>query len=227
MEPATPDAPDAPPDAESGAFSREQILNEAIRLLEENGTIGFRVHDLAERLGVTASALYYHFRNRDAIIQDAYLEVFRRERAANLEFATTLARLDLTGDERLAELTTLVERLRAAGAQRLRRTRLTALLSLREDPITQAALGEILKGANALTTDAYRDSQSRGAVRGDIDPEALALFSRILLAGLIVWDVDESLSVTPRDLAGLLDVVFAGLANTPPDAAVAGGVVAS
>ena len=207
-EPTDPSSADVPPH-----FSRELILDEAIILLEEHGTLGFRLYDLAERLGVTVSALYYHFRNRDAIIEAAFLEVFRRDTALNFELATTFAHLDLGPHEKLGTLTTLVERLRREDARSLRRTRLRALTGLSDDPKSREQLAASMGHTNDASTAAFRDAQQRGVVRDDLDPRALALFARILLTGVIVWDYDQSITVTAEQFARVLEAVLAGLAG--------------
>lgn len=207
-----PDSPDAPGPSEGPSFSREQILSEAIVLLQERGTLGFRLHDLANRLGVTVSALYYHFRNRDAIIEEAFLQIFERETTANLAFVTSFARFDPTAHEQVSSLTNLVERIRSDDARLMRRTRLTALTSLPDDLLARSEIADALRAAGRATTDAYRDSQRRGVVRADLDPEAIALFSRMLLAGMIVWDYDESIAVSSEEFARVLEAVLSGLA---------------
>jgi AcrR family transcriptional regulator len=203
-------ASDATPDGEAGpGFTREQILNEAIDLLEEHGTLGFRLHDLAQRLDVTVSALYYHFRNRDAIVQEAFLEVFLRDTRANLDLLTALARVDVSAPERASLLSALVDRLRSPEAARLRRTRLTALTSLPDDPGNRERLGRVMADVNAATTAAFREGQAAGAMRDDLGAEALALVSRMLLAGMIVWDYDGSVDVSSGEFASVLDSLFA------------------
>ncbi len=195
-------------------FSRDQILTEAITLLEENGTLGFRLHDLAQRLGVTVSALYYHFRNRDAIVQEAYLEVFRRDTRANLALVTALATTQPSDDERTRRLSELVSELTEARVRRMRRTRLTALTTLPDERRFREALGEVLHHAQTETADAYRERQRAGTIRSDLDPAALALFTRALLAGLVVWDYDQSMNVSPEAFAKVLSAVMEGLSTS-------------
>ena len=46
----------------------ELILNVAEDLIQENGPYGFRLQDVADRLGVKAPALYNHFESRDHLV---------------------------------------------------------------------------------------------------------------------------------------------------------------
>jgi AcrR family transcriptional regulator len=56
---------------------KERILQEATRLFTERGYHGVSMRELAEACEVTQAALYYHFRNKEAVfltILETYLE---------------------------------------------------------------------------------------------------------------------------------------------------------
>ncbi len=48
--------------------TRERILHESGELLREKGIAGFSMRGVAERVGVTATALYRHFADKDALL---------------------------------------------------------------------------------------------------------------------------------------------------------------
>ena len=54
-----------PPEA---ASTRERILNVALDLFTEKGFDGASLREIAERLGVTKAAIYYHFASKDDIL---------------------------------------------------------------------------------------------------------------------------------------------------------------
>ncbi len=64
---------------------REEILCHAASLFSAKGIAATRLSDIAASVGVTTSAIYYHFENRDAILQ-SLLEYVVKDSAA---FATT------------------------------------------------------------------------------------------------------------------------------------------
>jgi AcrR family transcriptional regulator len=47
---------------------KEQIVNEAIRIIHENGYSCLSIRELANRVGISEPAIYRHFENKDAII---------------------------------------------------------------------------------------------------------------------------------------------------------------
>jgi AcrR family transcriptional regulator len=56
--------------------TREQIVAQAIKLVERNGDLS--LHDLARKLGIKAPSLYRHFESRDALIAEIGLLGFRK-----------------------------------------------------------------------------------------------------------------------------------------------------
>jgi len=48
--------------------TKERILRESRELLREKGISGFSMRGVAERVGVTATALYRHFEDKDALL---------------------------------------------------------------------------------------------------------------------------------------------------------------
>ncbi|MGH7918509.1 MAG: TetR/AcrR family transcriptional regulator [Candidatus Dormibacteraceae bacterium] len=57
-----------------GAETREGILRVATRLFTERGFEGTSTRDISAALGITKSALYYHFPNKDAIVLSVLTE---------------------------------------------------------------------------------------------------------------------------------------------------------
>lgn len=68
------------------AIERDDILTHACDLFLEEGVEGFSMRALADRVGVTAPALYRHFGGRDevllAVVDEAYQAMIRRLQGA-------------------------------------------------------------------------------------------------------------------------------------------------
>jgi AcrR family transcriptional regulator len=58
---------------------REQILDEAIRIVGERGYYGFTVQELAQRCGLSNAGLLYHFGSKDQLLLEMLQEFERRE----------------------------------------------------------------------------------------------------------------------------------------------------
>ena len=61
--------------------TRERILEVAARLFSERGFAGTSIRDIADALGVTKAALYYHFPSKDAILGEIVAQPLAAVRA--------------------------------------------------------------------------------------------------------------------------------------------------
>src|SRR5699024_5877029 len=52
------------------ALKKERIVAEALKLLDKNGLEGVTLRKLAKELNVQAPALYWHFKNKNALVKD-------------------------------------------------------------------------------------------------------------------------------------------------------------
>jgi AcrR family transcriptional regulator len=68
----------------SRRLSREDWINGAIRLLSEGGLEGLSVNCLADRLCVTKGSFYWHFRDREALL-DAVVDTWKRRTTSEIE----------------------------------------------------------------------------------------------------------------------------------------------
>lgn len=62
--------------AERTRLSRESVLQTALRLADRDGLDALTMRALADELGVEAMSIYYHLRNKDAILDGAVEMVF-------------------------------------------------------------------------------------------------------------------------------------------------------
>lgn len=66
---------EAPPSRPS-PLTRERIVNEAVNLLDQHGVNGLTMRRLAENLDVTATALYWHVRTKEDVLDLALDHIF-------------------------------------------------------------------------------------------------------------------------------------------------------
>ena len=62
--------------------TRQRILDVAAELFAEQGYDGTSLREIAERIGVTKAALYYHFQSKDQILQALARAGLRARRAS-------------------------------------------------------------------------------------------------------------------------------------------------
>jgi AcrR family transcriptional regulator len=82
--------------------TRERIVEQARELYLDAGMAGFSMRKLAARVGVTATALYRHFADKEAVliaVLDAGFERFTAYLVRGLTGETAGARLELIGEQ--------------------------------------------------------------------------------------------------------------------------------
>ncbi|MFB7471208.1 TetR/AcrR family transcriptional regulator C-terminal domain-containing protein [Kitasatospora sp. NPDC056184] len=64
-------------------LDRAQVVDTALRLLDETGLDGLTLRRIATELGVKAPALYWHFANKQALLDEMATEMLRRMSAGS------------------------------------------------------------------------------------------------------------------------------------------------
>jgi AcrR family transcriptional regulator len=80
------------PEDQPGSSTRERILDIALELFTEQGYDKTSLRDIAEQLGTTKAALYYHFERKEDILLELHLRLHALGREA-------LERLDALEDD--------------------------------------------------------------------------------------------------------------------------------
>ena len=161
---------------------RRAMLQEAVRTIQTQGADALTLRGVGERLGVSRTALYRHFADKQALLDDVAAEGFRTLRAALLDAWVG------GGEGRDA--------LNAMGVAYVRfavthpshyRVMFGALASARphEAPKPTGEGGDAFE----VLVDAIRAQQRDGVVRGD-DPRQLALYISAVVLGLAMLALD-------------------------------------
>lgn len=153
----------------SGA--REAVLGAALELIGEQGLGQLRTRDVAQRAGVSEASVFYHFKDKVGLLQEALLAGLEPLRALDPAVAAGLA------DRSLAD--TLLEVVTALEA--FFDNAMTVLSAVHSDPALRPAFAERLsKGDHgphrgvALLAGYLTGMAQRGLVRPDVDAEAVA-----------------------------------------------------
>jgi len=93
-------------------LSRDLLLRETLRLLEEGGLRAVTMRALAQRLGIDPMAAYHYFPDKDALLRAAAARAYERMRVPRLPRASWRARLESLARAYLAMLARSRELLR-------------------------------------------------------------------------------------------------------------------
>lgn len=81
-------------------MDKEEILSTAVELFRTKGYHATTVREIADRLGVTSAALYYHVKSKEELL----CEIFDRAMTAAERRLESVMALDLEPDERLERI---------------------------------------------------------------------------------------------------------------------------
>lgn len=87
--------------------TRERILAAALDVFADRGFEGAGITEIAERVGITKSVIYYHFKNKEAILEEIAARSIREVMALKQEIARGLR----TGAPRPEDLEPIVDAL--------------------------------------------------------------------------------------------------------------------
>jgi len=127
-------------------FTREQWTDAALEAMAEGGTVAINMEQLARRLGGTKGALYYHFENRQALLEAA-LERWEQTVAYDLAAGDRIT----DPRERLTAITLVATGTRLDGFVDI------ALASSMEDPAVAATVERVNKLRLKYVTDILVD----------------------------------------------------------------------
>jgi len=159
-------------------YDRDQILQVAVSLFIEQGYDATSVAQLAERLGLSKSALYHHFDSKEELL------------AVALEQA--LGGLEAVLKTPDAATGTAADRLAAVlhGAVRVLAAQLpavTLLLRVRGNSATERAALQRRRAFDREVTALVRAAQDEGSVRSDIDASVATRLVFGMVNSLVEW----------------------------------------
>ncbi|WP_425411320.1 TetR/AcrR family transcriptional regulator [Microbacterium luticocti] len=183
-------------------YDRAQILQVAVAVFNEQGYDATSVAHLADRLGLTKSALYHHFDSKEEL-----LAVALEQALGGLE-AVLLTPEATTG--------TATERLGAVlrGAVHVLAARLpfvTLLLRVRGNSAVERVALERRRAFDQKVTALVRAAQAEGSVRADIDASVATRLAFGMVNSLVEWYRPTGPEGADQLAADVLTVTLDGL----------------
>lgn len=197
-------------DARKSERTRERILDAAAREFRNHGYSGVRLTDIAERIGMKAGSLYYHFESREALVEAVMNLGTHRTHEAVLKRIMSLP----SDADHLTRLSAAIETHLLMGLEQSDLSSATIKLiwqvpaEIRERTLAgQRAYG-------ALWRRLLEAARAAGAIRADVELSVV----RMAILGALNWAADwyKPQGATPRKIARDITVmVLQGLAANP------------
>ena len=175
-------------------YDRTQALDAAVAVFNEQGYDGTSIAALADRMGVTKSALYHHFDSKEAIL------------AAALGVAldgldNVIAAAEAAPGSALDRLTHAI-----TGAVRLlvlEKASVTLLLRVRGNSATERGALERRRDFDARVAALVSDAQTAGSVRSDVDARTAARLLFGTVNSVVEWYRGDDPDGLARDVVAI------------------------
>lgn len=186
-------------------WGRDAILAVTVEMLESVGESGVRVGAIADAAGVGIGLINYHFGSRDGLLAAAQLVRFSTQIDQELDHLGEQVSNARNRDDVVELMGQMMRGLVAANQVESRLGRIDALGAAHGRPTLLTEIGEVQTRLRERLGVMFRDLQSFGHVRSDVDADALATLFLSLSVGLVIYDVEAK--PCPRDtLIEALDV---------------------
>lgn len=175
-------------------YDRAQALAAAIAVFNEQGYDVASIATLADRMGVTKSALYHHFESKEAIL------------AAALDVALdglegVLSDANATNGSALERLTLVI-----SGAVRLlvaEKASVTLLLRVRGNSETERGALERRRAFDQKVAGLVREAQEEGSVRSDLEARTAARLLFGIVNSVVEWYRGDDAEALARDVVAI------------------------
>ncbi len=170
------------------------------------------VADIARRAGLTTGAMYNRFRGKANLLTEVVLQLTWPQAHDDLLRATDVF---LHGSPMASgkALAARLENGRAAPSARDRALRLEARAAARREPEVAEVLLPLQERTLVAVASAIRTAQAAGAVRDDVDPEALAWWLAAFPLGLPL--IEAQLAQAPPDWAPTFAAIIRAVQTLP------------
>lgn len=157
-------------------YDREQMLQVAVALFNEQGYDATSVAALAARLGLSKAALYHHFASKEEVLEVAVASALDGLEGVLIDASATSA------GERLAEVLQ-----GAVGVLVAQLPAVTLLLRVRGNSEVERRALERRRAFDQAVTEIVRAAQADGAVRADVDASVATRLLFGMVNSLVEW----------------------------------------
>ncbi len=175
----------------------------AVTVFNERGYDGTSMEDLARRLGISKSSIYYHVESKEALLALAL------DRALNALFAVA-DEVTASGEPAIHRLERLVRGSVSVLADRL--PYVTLLLRARGNTRTERRALARRREFDQIVADLVAEAEQDGDIRPDVDPAITARLLFGLVNSLVEWYRPGRMASSATELAdAVCAVAFDGL----------------
>jgi len=168
-----------------------KLLEATMTAIAENGEGAVRVQKIAESVGVREPSVYHFFKNREALVEAAHIEMYRRSHVAMVEpFQAGAALADNVEDfQRIVKK--ILSLIYAAEREHIRSTRMSVLGAAQTSPTIAEAIKQVNFDVHSRIADVLATAQEKNWIRKEVDPLAAAYWINGQILGRVMAEMDK------------------------------------
>ena len=165
---------------------QEQIAEAALKLVASDGMKGLSVAKIARHVGVVPSALYRHYKNKDAVL-NAVLDLIQNRLMSNIQS------VQHETNDPLKQLYKLLMK----HIKLIRENQGIARIAFSEDVYSghqgrKKQIYAIISGYLGRIEEIVSEGQKSGAIRKELDPKSIALiFFGLVQPSAVLWHLSD------------------------------------
>ena len=173
-------------------MTRTKLLEATMAAIAENGDAAVRVQKIAESVGVREPSVYHFFKNREALVEAAHIEMYRRSYVSMVQpFQTGAALADNAEDfqrivKKILSLIFVPER------AEIRSTRMAVMGAAQSSPVIAEAINQINFDIGSGIAEVFVMAQEKNWMRKDVDPLATAYWINGQILGRVMAEMNQS-----------------------------------
>jgi len=159
--------------------------------IAENGEGAVRVQKIAESVGVREPSVYHFFKNREALVEAAHIEMYRRSHVAMVEPFQAGAALADNAEDFQRIVKKILSLIYTAEREHIRSTRMSVLGAAQTSPTIAEAIKQVNFDVFSRIADVLATAQEKNWIRKEVDPLAAAYWINGQILGRVMAEMDK------------------------------------
>ena len=172
--------------------TRAKLLNATIMAIDAGGEVSVRVSNVASAVGVREPSVYHFFKNREALVEAAQIERYRRSYSEMMVPFEAAALMADSWDDFERSVRKIFAAVYSPDRAQLRSIRKNVMGAAQSSPAIAAAVIEINHETAESLARVMTFGQERGWVTKDLDAMALAYWGIGQINGRVMAEMNPS-----------------------------------
>ena len=172
--------------------TRTQLIEAAIVAITYGGEGSVRVSAVAAAVGVKEPSVYHFFKNREALVEAAQIERYRRSYAEMLQPFQVAALMSETQEEFERAIRKIMTLVYSPERAAVRSVRTSVMGAAQTSPVISEAINEVNHASVTLLADVMTFGQEKGWITKDLDAMALAYWGVGQINGRVMAEMNPT-----------------------------------